>query len=99
MGEKIGFIDGKLIVPDNPVIPYIRGDGVGVDVTPVMQKVIDTAVEKGAKVPTDDRDPLISAARDCITEVASIIEAPFDGPVREVFTPSRHEREPFDFAL
>ena len=46
MGEKIGFIDGKLVVPDMPVIPYIRGDGVGVDVTPVMQKVIDDAVLK-----------------------------------------------------
>jgi len=46
LGEKIGFIDGKLVVPCNPVIPYIRGDGVGVDVTPVMQKVIDAAVEK-----------------------------------------------------
>lgn len=46
MGEKIGFIDGKLVVPSNPIIPYIRGDGIGVDVTPVMKKVIDAAVEK-----------------------------------------------------
>ena len=34
------------MVPDYPVIPYIRGDGVGVDVTPIMQKVIDAAVKK-----------------------------------------------------
>ena len=33
-------------VPDNPVIPYIEGDGIGVDITPVMKKVIDVAVAK-----------------------------------------------------
>ena len=35
-----------LSVPDNPIIPYIRGDGIGVDVTPVMIKVVDASVEK-----------------------------------------------------
>jgi len=43
---KISFNDGKLVVPDNPVIPYIEGDGVGVDITPVMMKVVDAAVQK-----------------------------------------------------
>jgi len=33
-------------VPDNPIIPFIEGDGIGVDITPVMQKVVDAAVEK-----------------------------------------------------
>ncbi|HEX6828161.1 MAG TPA: NADP-dependent isocitrate dehydrogenase [Burkholderiales bacterium] len=33
-------------VPDNPVIPYIEGDGIGVDITPVMKKVVDAAVKK-----------------------------------------------------
>ncbi|MDT1883873.1 NADP-dependent isocitrate dehydrogenase, partial [Acinetobacter baumannii] len=35
-----------LNVPDNPVIPYIEGDGTGVDIAPVMIKVVDAAVEK-----------------------------------------------------
>ncbi len=35
---------GELIVPNNPIIPYIEGDGIGVDITPVMRKVIDHAV-------------------------------------------------------
>ena len=35
-----------LNVPDNPIIPYIEGDGIGVDITPVMIKVIDAAVDK-----------------------------------------------------
>lgn len=38
--------DDTLNVPNNPIIPFIMGDGVGVDVTPVMLKVVDAAVEK-----------------------------------------------------
>jgi len=46
-GEKITVAaDGSLTVPNNPIIPYIEGDGIGVDITPVMIKVIDAAVEK-----------------------------------------------------
>ncbi|CAG9001032.1 MAG: Isocitrate dehydrogenase [NADP] [Candidatus Celerinatantimonas neptuna] len=37
---------GKLIVPANPIIPYIEGDGIGVDITPAMLKVVDAAVSK-----------------------------------------------------
>lgn len=37
---------GWLSVPDNPVVPFIRGDGIGADITPVMQKVVDAAVRK-----------------------------------------------------
>ena len=36
--------DGELIVPNNPMIHFIEGDGIGVDITPVMQKVVDAAV-------------------------------------------------------
>ena len=36
----------KLNVPDQPIIPYIEGDGTGVDITPVMIKVVDAAVAK-----------------------------------------------------
>jgi hypothetical protein len=42
-GQKI--VPGQA-VPDNPIIPFIEGDGIGVDITPVMIKVIDAAVEK-----------------------------------------------------
>lgn len=46
-GEKITVnADSSLNVPDNPIIPYIEGDGTGVDITPVMLKVVDAAVEK-----------------------------------------------------
>ncbi|WP_244814256.1 NADP-dependent isocitrate dehydrogenase [Caballeronia sp. Lep1P3] len=46
-GEKITVnADFTLNVPDQPIIPYIEGDGTGVDITPVMLKVVDAAVEK-----------------------------------------------------
>lgn len=43
-GERIAWEQGRLVVPDQPVIPYIEGDGTGVDVTPVMIRVVDAAV-------------------------------------------------------
>jgi len=45
-GEKIKFKNGFPIVPDNPIVPYIRGDGTGADIWPSTQKVIDSAVKK-----------------------------------------------------
>jgi isocitrate dehydrogenase len=46
-GEKIQVNkDFSLAVPNNPIIPYIEGDGTGVDITPVMLKVVDAAVKK-----------------------------------------------------
>ncbi|MBB6055545.1 NADP-dependent isocitrate dehydrogenase [Tolumonas osonensis] len=49
-GEKISVdAAGKLVVPNNPIIPFIEGDGIGVDVTPAMLKVVDAAVEKAYK--------------------------------------------------
>tara|TARA_B100001057_G_scaffold107542_1_gene105138 strand:- start:3807 stop:5060 length:1254 start_codon:yes stop_codon:yes gene_type:complete len=44
-GKKISYIDGILNVPDNPIIPYIEGDGIGVDITPPMIKVVNEAVK------------------------------------------------------
>lgn len=47
VGAKITVnADHSLNVPDNPIIPYIEGDGIGVDISPVMIKVVDAAVDK-----------------------------------------------------
>lgn len=43
---KITKTNGKLNVPETPTIPFIEGDGVGAEITPVMQTVVDAAVEK-----------------------------------------------------
>jgi isocitrate dehydrogenase len=45
-GEKITLKNGVWHIPDHPIIPYIEGDGTGVDITPVMKKVVDAAVKK-----------------------------------------------------
>lgn len=45
-GEKITYADGKLHVPDHPIVAYIEGDGIGVDITPASLKVWDAAVAK-----------------------------------------------------
>ncbi|MBW4651860.1 MAG: NADP-dependent isocitrate dehydrogenase [Kaiparowitsia implicata GSE-PSE-MK54-09C] len=45
-GSRITFVDGKPQVPDNPIIPFIRGDGTGVDIWPAAQAVFDAAVAK-----------------------------------------------------
>jgi len=47
VGDKITVnADHSLNVPDNPIIPFIEGDGIGVDISPVMIKVVDAAVAK-----------------------------------------------------
>ena len=44
MSEKIQYINGQLVVPNHPVIPFIEGDGIGKDITEPSQRVIDSAV-------------------------------------------------------
>ncbi|MDF5731891.1 MAG: NADP-dependent isocitrate dehydrogenase [Rhizonema sp. PD38] len=48
-GAKITFKNAEPIVPDNPIIPFIRGDGTGIDIWPATEKVIDAAVEVAYK--------------------------------------------------
>ena len=44
-GTPVTMENGKLNIPNDPVIHYIEGDGIGVDITPVMIKVVDASVE------------------------------------------------------
>ena len=48
-GSKITYDKGKIIIPDNPIIPYIEGDGIGVDITPPMINVVNEAVKVAYK--------------------------------------------------
>ena len=51
-GSPITMENGVLVIPDDPIVNYIEGDGIGVDITPVMIEVVDAAVSKayaGAK--------------------------------------------------
>jgi len=49
IGEKISYKNNQLVVPDNPIIPFIEGDGIGVDITPVMIDVVNAAVKSAYK--------------------------------------------------
>ena len=44
--DPITLVNGELRVPDRPIIPFIRGDLIGIDITPAMLEVVDAAVEK-----------------------------------------------------
>ena len=46
MAEHITMVDGTLTVPDAPIIPFIEGDGTGVDIWPAAKLVLDAAIEK-----------------------------------------------------
>jgi len=45
-GDLIGYRDGALVIGDHPIIGCLRGDGIGLDITPVMRKVVDAAVTR-----------------------------------------------------
>ncbi len=45
-GERIQVQDGKLVVPDHPIIPFIEGDGIGPDIWRATRRVVEAAVEK-----------------------------------------------------
>ncbi len=49
MAAKITMSDGVLVVPDEPIIPYVEGDGTGVDIWPAAQLVLDAAAAKHGK--------------------------------------------------
>ena len=95
-GAKIEFKGGKLVVPDNPIIPYIIGDGTGSDITPTMQRVVDAAVEKayggkkkihwmrlhaGKEAIDKFEDPLPKTTVDAIREYLVAIKGPLTTPV------------------
>ena len=45
-GERISFTDGKMNVPDNPILLFIEGDGIGYDIMTASKRIWDSAVEK-----------------------------------------------------
>jgi isocitrate dehydrogenase len=95
-GEKIRIENNKLFVPDSPVIPFIEGDGIGVDIWPASQAVFDAAVEKayggkrkihwtevlaGEKAFNQTGSWLPQATLDTINEYLFAIKGPLTTPV------------------
>ncbi|MCD6579179.1 NADP-dependent isocitrate dehydrogenase [bacterium] len=48
-GQNITIENGKMNIPDNPIIPFIEGDGIGTDITPAMKNIVDAAIKKAYK--------------------------------------------------
>ena len=44
-GERIGLVDGRLVIPNTPIIPVIEGDGIGRDIMKVTRRVVDAAID------------------------------------------------------
>ena len=97
---KIEMINGKLQVPNQPDIPYITGDGVGIDISPAMIKVVDTAVTKaygsekaiswqelaaGEKAYAAQGDYLPQETVTALTENLVAIKGPLMTPIGEGF--------------
>jgi isocitrate dehydrogenase len=95
-GSRIVYEEGKLIVPDNPIIPYIEGDGIGVDITPAMKTVVDAAIKKaygskrkivwweipaGEKSHTKFKEWLPEETIEAIREYRVVIKGPMTTPV------------------
>jgi len=95
-GSKITVDNGTLTVPNNPIIAYIEGDGIGVDISPVMIKVVDAVVDKayngekqihwmeiyaGEKADAIYGEYLPEETLDAIKEFAVSIKGPLTTPV------------------
>ena len=95
-GEKIRIDNGQLVLPNNPIIPFIEGDGIGVDIWPAAQLVFDAAVEKayggdrkiewievlaGEKAFNQTGEWLPEATLDAISEYLFAIKGPLTTPV------------------
>lgn len=95
-GSPIAFKDGKLQIPDNPILPYIEGDGTGRDIWAASVRVFDAAVEKayggkrkiywyevfaGEKAYTKFNDWLPQGTVDAIKDLHVAIKGPLTTPV------------------
>ena len=95
-GQEIDFKDGKLIVPERPIIPFIEGDGIGPDIWRATKRVLDAGVESayggsrailwmeilaGEKAQEHTNEWLPSATYDAIRHYHGAIKGPLTTPV------------------
>ena len=69
-GAKISIQNGKLTVPDKPIVPFIEGDGTGPDIWRASVRVLDAAVAKSLRRPP--QDPLDGSL--CGREIAQAVQ-------------------------
>jgi len=84
-GQPIEYRNGQFEVPDNPIIPFIEGDGTGRDIWKASQRVFDAAVEKAYRqfkswLPDDS----VAAARDLRVSIKGPLTTPVGGGIRSL---------------
>jgi isocitrate dehydrogenase len=95
-GKAITYVDGKFVIPDNPILPFIEGDGTGRDIWKASRRVFDAAVEKafggkrrivwyevfaGEKAFKQFGEWLPQGTLDAVTEFRIAIKGPLTTPV------------------
>ncbi|MEM7586976.1 MAG: isocitrate dehydrogenase (NADP(+)) [Acidobacteriota bacterium] len=95
-GQEIDFVDGQLVVPDRPIVPFIEGDGIGPDIWRATQRVLDAGVESayggsksiawmeilaGEKAQENTNEWLPSDTYDAIRHYHGAIKGPLTTPV------------------
>src|SRR5580698_6949521 len=84
-GAPIEYTNGQFTVPDNPIIPFIEGDGTGRDIWKASQRVFDAAVEKAyRKFSTWLPDDSVNAARDLRVSIKGPLTTPVGGGIRSL---------------
>ena len=106
-GQKITYSDGRFHVPDDPIIPFIEGDGTGRDIWKAARRVFDAAVEKayggkrrvawyevfaGEKAFTQFKSWLPDDTVEAVREFRVAIKGPLTTPVGEIGRASCRER-------
>jgi isocitrate dehydrogenase len=100
MGERIALTDGALQVPDDPIIPFIEGDGTGVDIWPASRLVFDAAAAKHHKSITWKEvlagekafnetgswlpDETVATFRECLIGIKGPLTTPIGGGIRSL---------------
>ena len=94
-GQEIGFAEGRLSVPDRPIVPFIEGDGIGPDIWRATRRVLDAAVDKtyssrriswmeilaGEKAQEHTGEWLPAATYDAIRHYRAAIKGPLTTPI------------------
>jgi isocitrate dehydrogenase len=100
MAERVNFLEGRWSIPNEVVVGFITGDGIGVDIMPVARKVIDSAVLKayggerkiewdeivvGEKAVSEGKELLPSESLDKIKDLKIVLKGPLTTPVGKGF--------------
>src|SRR3989344_5542143 len=91
-GQKITVnADMSLNVPDQPIIPFIEGDGTGLDITPVMIKVVDAAVAKAYGPDVWLPEETLQVLREYVVSIKGPLTTPVGGGIRSLNVALRQE--------